>query len=73
MGNLLTIDVEMIVLQTINLLLFAALAVIIKMELLREIKDITLDGRTLLLHAKRMLPEYISTILWPFTIECYQD
>ena len=39
----------------------------------RKIKDITLGGRTLLLHAKRMLPEYISTILWPFAIKCYED
>ena len=29
----------------------------------RKIKDLTLGGRTFLLHAKRMLPEYISTIL----------
>jgi hypothetical protein len=34
----------------------------------KKIKDITLGGQTLLLHAKRMLPEYISTILWPFAI-----
>ncbi len=27
----------------------------------------------MLLHAKRMLPEYISTILWPFAIKCYED
>ena len=39
----------------------------------RKIKDITLGGRTLLLHAKRMLPEYISTILWPFAVKCYED
>jgi hypothetical protein len=36
MGDLLTRDLDMIVLQTIILLLFAVLAVIIKMELLRE-------------------------------------
>ncbi len=29
----------------------------------RKIKDLTLGAQTLLLHAKRMLPEYISTIL----------
>ncbi len=29
----------------------------------QKIKELTLGGRTLLLHAKRMLPEYISTIL----------
>ncbi len=28
---------------------------------------------TLLLHAKRMLPEYISTILWPFSLKCTED
>jgi hypothetical protein len=39
----------------------------------QKMKDITLVGRTLLLHAKRMLPEYISTILWPFAIKCYED
>jgi hypothetical protein len=39
----------------------------------RKIKSLTLGGRTLLLHAKRMLPEYISTILWPFAIKCYED
>ena len=30
----------------------------------RKIKELKLGARTLLLHAKRMLPEYISTILW---------
>ena len=39
----------------------------------RKIKDITLGGRNLLLHAQRMLPEYISTILWPFAIKCYAN
>ncbi len=39
----------------------------------RKIKDITLGGRTLLLHAKHMFPEYISTILWPFAVKCYED
>ena len=39
----------------------------------RKIKDITLGGRTLLLHAKRMFPEYISTILWPFAVKCCED
>ncbi len=39
----------------------------------RKIKDITLGGQTLLLHAKRMSPEYISTILWPFAVKCYKD
>ena len=34
----------------------------------RKIKDITLGARTLLLHAKQMLPEYISSILWPFAV-----
>jgi len=39
----------------------------------RKIKDIILGGRTFLLHAKRMFPEYISTILWPFAVKCYKD
>jgi hypothetical protein len=28
---------------------------------------------TLLLHAKHMLPEYISTIMWPFELKCAED
>ena len=32
-----------------------------------------LGGRTLLLHAKRLLPEYIFTMLWIFAIKCYAD
>jgi hypothetical protein len=32
----------------------------------RKIKDLTLTGRTLLLHAMRYWPKYISQILWPF-------
>jgi hypothetical protein len=39
----------------------------------RKIKELTLGARTLLLHAKRMLPEYISTILWPFALKCAKD
>jgi hypothetical protein len=39
----------------------------------QKIKDITLGGRTLLLHAKQMLPKYISTIVWPFAVKCYED
>ncbi len=39
----------------------------------QKIKDITLGGRTLLLHAKCMLPEYKSTILWLFAVKCYKD
>jgi hypothetical protein len=38
-----------------------------------KIKDITLGGRTLLLHAKRRFLEYILTILWPYAIKCYDD
>jgi hypothetical protein len=30
-------------------------------------------AHTLLLHTKRMLPEYISTIMWPFTLKCAED
>jgi hypothetical protein len=36
----------------------------------RKIKELMLGGRTLLLHAKWMLPEYISTVLWPFAPKC---
>lgn len=39
----------------------------------RKIKDLTLGVRTLLLHAKHMLPEYITTILWPFALKCFED
>jgi hypothetical protein len=39
----------------------------------RKIKELTLGARTLLLHAKRKLPEYISTILWPFALKCTED
>ncbi len=39
----------------------------------RKIKYITLGGQTLLLHVKRLFPEYISTILWPFATKCYED
>ncbi len=38
-----------------------------------KMKDLTLGACTLLLHAKRMLPEYISTILWPFALKCAKD
>jgi hypothetical protein len=39
----------------------------------RKIKDLMLDAWTILLHAKQMLPEYISTILWPFALKCTED
>jgi hypothetical protein len=39
----------------------------------RKIKVIILGGQTLLLHAKRMFPECISTIFWPFAVKCYKD
>ncbi len=39
----------------------------------RKVKDITLGGWTLLLHAKRMFLKYISTFLWPFAVKCYKD
>ena len=39
----------------------------------QKIKDITLGAQTLLVHAKQMFPEYISTILWPFAVKCYED
>jgi hypothetical protein len=31
------------------------------------------NAQTLLLHAKRMLPEYISMILWPFALKYAED
>jgi hypothetical protein len=39
----------------------------------RKIKDLTLGARKILFHAKQMLPEYISTILWPFSLKCTED
>jgi hypothetical protein len=39
----------------------------------RKIKDLTLGARTLLLHVKQLLPDYISTILWPFEFKCAKD
>ena len=39
----------------------------------RKIEDLTLGGCTLLLRAKRMLTEYVTTILWPFAMKCYED
>ena len=35
----------------------------------RAIKELTLAGRTLLLHAKRHWPEMITTMLWPFALK----
>ncbi len=39
----------------------------------RRIKEITLGARTLLLHAIRFWPEYITTMLWPYAIKCTED
>jgi hypothetical protein len=39
----------------------------------RKIKDVTLAARTMLLHAIRFWPEYISIILWPFAVKCTED
>ena len=39
----------------------------------RKIKDLTLTARTLLLHAMRYWPEYITQILWPFALKCAED
>jgi hypothetical protein len=38
-----------------------------------KIKELTLGARTLLLNAKRMLPEYILTILWLFALKCAEE
>jgi hypothetical protein len=39
----------------------------------RKIKDLMLCARTMLLHTRRMLPEYISTIRWHFALKCAED
>ncbi len=39
----------------------------------QKIKELMLGVRTLLLHTKRMIPEYISTVLWPFALKCCED
>ena len=36
----------------------------------RMIKELTLRARTMLLHANRHWPEYITTMLWPFALKC---
>jgi hypothetical protein len=35
----------------------------------RRIKELTLISQTLLLHAKRHWPDYVSTMLWPFALK----
>ncbi len=39
----------------------------------RGIKELTLIARTLLLHAIRHWPEYVTTILWPFALKTASD
>ncbi|KAL7462696.1 hypothetical protein ACHAXS_003067 [Conticribra weissflogii] len=39
----------------------------------RAIKSLTLISRTLLLHAQRHWPEYITTMLWPFALKAALD
>jgi hypothetical protein len=39
----------------------------------QKIKEFTLVACILLLHAKRMLPEYISINMWPFALKCAKD
>jgi hypothetical protein len=39
----------------------------------RTIKDVTLATRTILLHAMRYWPEYITTMLCPFAAKCIED
>ena len=36
----------------------------------RMIKELTLGARSMLLHAHRYWPEYISTMLWPLALKC---
>ncbi|KAL7464148.1 hypothetical protein ACHAXS_004483 [Conticribra weissflogii] len=39
----------------------------------RAIKSLTLITRTILLHAQRHWPEYITTMLWPLALRAAQD
>ena len=39
----------------------------------RKIKDVTLISRTMLSHAIRYWPEFITIMLWPFVTKCAQD
>jgi hypothetical protein len=39
----------------------------------QKIKELILGAWTFLLNAKQMLPEYISTIFWPFSLKCAED
>ena len=38
-----------------------------------KIKQMTLASRTMILHAQRLWPEYISTMLWPFALMAAAD
>jgi hypothetical protein len=75
MDGLLIKDFKMTAIFAIKLLHFVGLKVSHHQNSIAEqkIKELTLGARTLLLHAKRMLPEYISTILWPFALKCAED
>ena len=37
-----------------------------------RIKECTLGARTMILHAKRFLPEAITTLLWPFALLAFR-
>ena len=39
----------------------------------RKIKDVNLFSRTMLLHAIRYCPDFITIMLWPFVTKCAQD
>jgi hypothetical protein len=39
----------------------------------RKIKDVTLISRTILLHAMRYWPEYVTQMMWPFAAMCAQE
>ena len=39
----------------------------------RKIKDVTLIGRTILIHAMRYWPEYITIMFWPFAAKCAEE
>ncbi len=52
----------------IKLLPFVELVAIIRTALLSARLKILHFARTLLLHAKRLFPKYILTILWPYAV-----
>ena len=39
----------------------------------RRIRTLSTGTRTILLHAMRMWPEIIGTLLWPFVLKAYES